>query len=122
MKQDMEVLSGLFTMLYETNSFALQYLVHLLTHILGVVEGPTGRLVVGVRPRLLGVPVAIVCMGVTSLFIIPCHCQNTLYRGIPKLEMPLELPGCRCSSQSSFHTTECSRPKFLDPEMAVCLC
>ena len=86
-------------MLYETNSFALQYLAHLLSHILGVVEGPTGRLVGGVGPRLLGVPVAIVCMGVTSLFIIPCHCQNTLYRGIPKLEMPLELPGCRCSRQ-----------------------
>ena len=83
MKQDMEVLSGLFTVLYETNSLALLHLVHPLLHVLGVIENPTGRLVGGIRPGLLWVPVSIVCVVVTSLSIIPYHCQNTLYRGFP---------------------------------------
>ena len=85
----MKSLSGLLTMSCETNNFALLYLAHLLGHILGAVGSPTGWLVDSVGPVLLGVPVVIVCMGVTSLFIIPCHCQNSLCRGIPKLEIPL---------------------------------
>ena len=73
----------------ETNSFALLYLAHLLGHILGAVGSPTGWLVDSVGPVHLGVPVVIVCMGVTSLLSYLDHCQNSLYRGIPKLEIPL---------------------------------
>ena len=112
-------------MLCETNSFALLYLAHLLGHILGAVESPTGRLVGGIGPGLLGVPVAIVCMDVTSLSIIPCHCQISLYRGIPKMEMPLELPGCRCSRRAALSQHSLRSPEQLnvpDPSLWIQRC
>ena len=111
MKQDMEVLSGLFTVLYETNSLALLHLVHPLLHVLGVIENPTGRLVVGVRPGFLWVPVSIVCVGVTSLSYNTLSLSEHTVQRIPRLEIlsscwAAEVAGGADSSQLFLRSTE----------------